>query len=259
MLENSILPEAIKSKLRTRFIGQRLIYYPSLTSTNDEAKREARQGAAEGTVIIAGEQTAGKGRIKRIWLSPEGSLAISVILYPSMVHLSSLIMLASLAVVFSIKAVTGLMPQIKWPNDILLNGRKVSGILIESEMRGSRVNYSIIGIGVNVNFRASGYPDIASIATSLSEEMGREVSLTDLVQQLLAEIERLYLALREGESLYEDWRDSLVTLGRRVQVTSGDSIYEGIAESVARDGALLLRQPGGQLTRIVAEDVTLRN
>jgi len=252
-------PALITDGLETKFVGRRVIYYPRLASTMEVAKRQARLGAAEGTVVIAGEQTAGKGRIGRVWLSPEGSLALSIILYPRLVYLPSLIMLASLAVVHSIEAATGLKAQIKWPNDVLVNGRKVCGILIESDVQGDTVVYAIIGIGVNVNLRLSDVPEISSFATSLSDELGRDVSLLSLIRRLLAEVEGLYLALLAGGSIYEEWRDSLVTLGRKVRVESGKNKYEGIAESVARDGSLLLRQANGSLTKIVAGDVTLRN
>ncbi len=258
MMEGDLSSESITSNLKTRFVGQRVLYYPLLTSTMDVARREAQQEAAEGTVIIAGEQTAGRGRIKRTWLSPKGSLALSVILYPKVVHLPSLIMLASLAVVHSIETVTGLKSQVKWPNDVLINGRKVCGILIESQVRGNTVGYAVIGIGVNVNLRLSDFPEILPIATSLSDELGRDISLLDVIQQVLVEIERLYLALLAGESLYEEWRDRLVTLGREVHVRSGETVYMGIAESVAKDGSLLLRHRDGSLVRIVAGDATLR-
>jgi len=259
MVDNSLSPAAITNNLETRFIGQRVIYYPSLTSTMEVAKREAQQGAAEGTIIIADEQTAGKGRMKRLWLSPRGSIALSVILYPDVAYLPSLVMLASLAVVHSIEAVTGLKAQVKWPNDVLIHGRKVCGILVESELRRDIVNYAIVGIGVNVNLRLADFPEILPIATSLSDELGREVSPLELIRRLLLEIERLYLALPAGESIYEEWRDRLVTLGRRVSVNWGTTSYEGIAESVASDGSLLLRHSDGSLTKIVAGDVTLRD
>jgi len=259
MTENNLLPASITNNLDTHFIGQRVIYYPSLTSTMEVAKQEAQLGAVEGTVVIADEQTAGRGRIKRVWLSPKGSLALSIILYPSVVNLPSLIMLASLAVVHSIGAVTGLRSQIKWPNDVLVNGRKVCGILIESSVRGNIVDYAIIGIGVNVNLRLSDFPEIQSIATSLSAELGRGVSRLSVIRRLLVEVEGLYLALQAGGSIYEEWRDSLVTLGRRVRVKSGKAVCEGVAESVAKDGSLLLRHSDGSLTKIVAGDATLRD
>ncbi|MBA7473705.1 Bifunctional ligase/repressor BirA [subsurface metagenome] len=258
MVENNLSPASITSNLGTNFVGQRVIYYPSLTSTMEVAKQEAQLGAVDGTVVIADEQTAGRGRIKRVWLSPKGSIALSIILYPSVVNLPSLIMLASLAVVHSIEAVTGLRSQVKWPNDVLINGRKVCGILIESSVRGNIVDYAIIGIGVNVNLRLSDFPEILSTATSLSAELGRDVSRLRVIRRLLAEVERLYLALQAGGSIYEEWRDSLVTLGRRVQVKSGKTVYEGVAESVARDGSLLLRHSNGKLSKIVAGEATLR-
>ena len=257
--EDSLSLASISKGLKTRFVGQRVIHYPSLTSTMEVAKREAQQGAAEGTVVIADEQTAGKGRLERVWLSPRGNIAMSIILYPSLSYLPSLIMLASLAVVRSIEAATGLKSQIKWPNDVLINGRKVCGILIESDVQGNTVNYSIIGIGINVNIRLADFPEILPIATSLSHELGRDVSRLSVIRYLLVEIEKLYLTLSTGGSVYQEWRDSLVTVGRRVRVTTGQAIYEGVAESVAADGSLLLRGSDGSLTKIVAGDVTLRD
>ena len=259
MAENNLSAASVTANLKTRFVGQTVIYHPTLASTMDVAKREAHRGAREGTTIIADEQTAGRGRTKRVWVSPRGCLALSIILYPGMLYLPSLIMIASLAVVRSIEAVTGLKSQIKWPNDVIINGKKVCGILIESDVKGNKVGYAIIGIGVNVNLRLSDFPEILPTATSLSGELGREISLLRLIQCLLVEVERQYLALPAGGSIYEEWRDSLVTLGRRVRVKSGKTIYEGVAESVARDGSLLLRHSDGSLTKIVAGDVTLRD
>ena len=258
-MESSSLSDSITYNLRTRFIGQRVIYYPRLTSTMEVAKQEAQLGAVEGTVIIADEQTVGRGRMRRIWLSPKGSIALSIILYPSFVYLPCLTMVACLAVVHSIEAVTGLRSQIKWPNDVLVNGKKVSGILIGSDIRRNTVNYAIIGIGVNVNFKPSDFPRLPTSATSLYSELGREVPLLDLIRHLLLEIERLYQALLAGDSVWEEWRDNLVTLGKKVRVESNKTVYQGIAESVARDGSLLLRCLDGRLIKIMAGDVTLRD
>jgi BirA family biotin operon repressor/biotin-[acetyl-CoA-carboxylase] ligase len=259
MGESSLSSIAITDNLGTCFIGQRVIYYPKLTSTMDVAKHEAQQGAIEGTVVIAEEQTAGRGRIKRAWLSPKGSIALSIILYPDLGYLSSLIMVASLGVVHCIEKVTGLKSRIKWPNDVLINDKKVCGILIESEVKGNRVDYAIIGIGINVNLRPSDFPEILPTATSLSHELGRDIPRLDMIRCLLAEIERLYLALPSGDSVYQEWRDNLVTLGKKVQISSDETTYEGIAESVASNGSLLLRHSDGSLTKIVTGDVTLRD
>ncbi len=255
---NSLSPASITNNLKTHFVGQRVVYYPTVTSTMDVARQKAQQGAVEGTIVITGEQTAGRGRVKRAWFSPKGSLALSIILYPSTLYLPFLIMLASLAVVHSIEAITGLKSQIKWPNDVLVNGKKVCGILIENEVRGNIVGYAIIGIGINVNLKLSDFPEIPPTATSLSDELGREVLLLDVLQQLLVEVEGLYLTLQTGGSIYEEWRNSLVTLGKEIQVKWGETVYEGIAESAARDGSLMLRRSDGSLARIVAGDATLR-
>lgn len=259
MTEDNLSSADITSNLKTCFVGQRTLYYPSLTSTMEIARQEAQQDAEEGTVIIANEQTAGRGRLNRVWLSPRGNIALSVILRPSMAHLHSLVMLASLAVVHSIEAVTGLKSQIKWPNDVLIGGKKVCGILIESQVQENRVDYAIVGIGVNVNLKPGDFPDISPTATSLSRELGREIPRISLIQNLLVEIEGLYLVMSAGESIYEEWRDSLVTLGKEVRVQFGDTIEEGIAESVARDGSLRLRLSDGSLAKILVGDVTLRD
>lgn len=255
-MEDILSPASITDNLGTCFIGQKVLYFPSLTSTNEVAKQKAQQGAGEGTIVVAGEQTAGKGRIKRIWLSPEGNIALSVILRPCIMYLPYLIMLASLAVVHSIEKITGMKSQVKWPNDILINGKKVCGILIESDVRGNIVDHTVIGIGVNVNLRPSIFSEMLPTATSLSHELGRDISCLSIIRCLLVEFEKLYLALSTGESIYEEWRDRLVTLGKRVNVRWGDIIYEGIAESVGRDGSLLLLHPDGRLTKVVAGDVT---
>ena len=191
MVENSLSPASITNNLETHFVGQRVIHYPSLASTMEVAKQAAQQGAVEGTVIIADEQTAGKGRMKRVWLSPKGNIALSVILHPTVAYLPSLIMLAALAVVHSIEVVTGLKSQLKWPNDVLINGKKVCGILIESNVRGNTVDYAIIGIGVNVNLGLNAFPEIQPTATSLSEDLGRDVQRLNVIRRLLVVIESL--------------------------------------------------------------------
>lgn len=277
MAESDLSTFLITSGLNTKFIGQNVIYLPVTTSTMNVAKEEARKKAPEGTVVIAEEQTLGRGRLKRSWIAPPGSgIAVSVILYPDVKALSYLIMVASLSVVESIRETTGLKAQIKWPNDVLLNGKKVCGILIENGFKGNAVAYAVIGIGINVNLKVSELPDISATATSLSDEMGRDVSRLAVVRNLLAAMEKLYLACtrtasargfstsastseaRTGDAVFRRWRDNLVTLGRRVKVTSPDSVQEGVVESVSPDGSLMLRKPDGTLVKIVAEDVTLR-
>jgi BirA family biotin operon repressor/biotin-[acetyl-CoA-carboxylase] ligase len=258
MAEPELTPEAIINGLDTRFIGQKVIYFPTVNSTMDAAKTEAQWGAPAGTVIITGQQTAGKGRLQRNWISPRGALALTVILRPNLDYLPYIVMLSSLAVTYSIEKQTGLKPQIKWPNDVLINEKKVCGILIQNDIHNSALQYCNIGIGINVNMRVQNYPEIVNLATSLSSETGKEVSKLAFVRQLLVEMDRLYEILPDGESIYEQWKNRLHTLGQRIQVTLDKKIYNGIAESVARDGTLLLRLSHGRLLKVTAGDVNIR-
>jgi len=247
----------IKEKLRTQFIGKRIIHYASVTSTMEIAKKLALEGAEEGTVVVADEQTSGKGRLGRRWLSPKGSLALSIIFYPSLEQLPQLFMMTSLAVVRAVSQLTGLKTVIKWPNDVLINNKKVCGILIENEVEDNRVKFALAGIGVNVNVDLSSFPDISALATSLSQELGGEVSLPDFVVVLLTEVERLYVLTQAGISPYPEWKDCLETLGKRISVKIGNMIEEGKAESVAEDGSLFLRRSDGSLTKVTAGEVTV--
>jgi BirA family biotin operon repressor/biotin-[acetyl-CoA-carboxylase] ligase len=259
MVVKNLSPELITRGLKTNCIGRKIIYLPSIASTMDIARLEALKGAVEGTVIIAGEQTGGRGRLKRTWLAPKGNIALSIVLYPDVASLPYLIMIASLAVVKSIESVTGIKGQIKWPNDILINGKKVSGILIENEVRGNKVGYSILGIGINVTLKANDSADIANTATSLKRESGVKGIYVKLIRKLFQEFDGLYVKLPEGKAIYEAWRDRLVTLGKPVKAQSGRQIIKGIAESVNEDGVLLIREEDGSLIKVEAGDVTLRD
>ena len=226
----------------------------------DAAKQAIREGEGEGTVVVADHQTAGRGRLDREWLSsPGGGILISIILYPEMEMLHRLTMAACLAVSRSIERVTGLQPAIKWPNDVLLEGRKVSGILSESDVSGEAVNYAIVGIALNVSLDTSTMPEIADTATSLKQVLGREVSRQQVLIALLHEFETLYLTLRRGESIQQEWLQRLETLGKNVTVRCGDEVQDGYAESVDEDGNLIIRRPDGELITVAAGDVTLRS
>ncbi len=258
MAEENTSLASITGKLDTKFIGKKVIYYPQLSSTMDLARSEARKGAGEGTVILADEQTSGRGRVKRSWLTPPGNIALSVILYPDVSYLPYLIMIASLAVVHAVESVTGLKAVIKWPNDILIDGKKVCGILIENEISGEKKTRAIIGIGINVNLGGFQVKDSSIPVTSLEKEINRTVAKIDLVKNLLEDMERLYLKLPNGEDIFQRWQDRLVTLGKRVVVQTGSETLTGLAESVDTTGALMLKLDDGSLTSIVAGDVTLR-
>ena len=255
-LADDLSPDSITRALDTRFTGRTVIHLAQVTSTMEAARSEALSGAAQGTVVITDEQTAGRGRLERSWLSPRGGIYLSIIMYPAVDALPYLIMVASLAVARAIKSVTGLQSQIKWPNDILIGGKKVGGILIESGLQQVTGDYAIVGIGLNANVSAAGFTGVALPATSLADEIGRDVSRLELVRKLLVEFERLYISL-PSEAVFQEWRSSLVTLGREVIARSGERVYQGTAEDVAIDGSLILRIKDGSKLKLAAGDVTL--
>ena len=250
---------AVEERLATHFVGRRLVYLTSTGSTMDDARREADSGAAEGTVVLAEEQSSGRGRFQRGWVSPAGkNLYLTLIMRPVLNRLRSLSIIAPLAVALAVEEVTGLRPRIKWPNDVLVEGRKLSGILIESEISGSAVEYALVGPGINVNFDIEESPEITAIATSIKRELGREASREELLAAFLNHFEALYEDAPKGDAVFEEWRSRLDTLGREVRVTFGDQVYEGAAEDVDRDGNLILVQPDGTRRTVEAGEVTLR-
>lgn len=240
-----------------------LVALPCTTSTNDVAKEMAHRGAPEGTVVVADEQTAGRGRMERRWSAPPGTcLLCSILFRPSMVpsQVNRLTMLCSMAAADAIEDVAGLEVSLKWPNDLVVrspNWRKLAGILTETGLEGERVAFVVVGIGVNVNVSAEVLPDLAPNATSILAEIGREVERAELLAALLANVETRYEGLRSGESPQAEWATRLVTLGNRVRVTTSDGLFTGLAEAVDENGALLLRMPDGTLRRLWAGDVTL--
>jgi BirA family biotin operon repressor/biotin-[acetyl-CoA-carboxylase] ligase len=258
-IEDDLSTTLLLGKLKTKLIGRNVLYYPVISSTMDVAKQAVKEGAVEGTIVIADRQTVGRGRFGRNWWAPpDSSILLSIIIYPRLEQLRHLNMAATLAVMQSIEKVTGLKPVIKWPNDVLIGGKKVSGILIESEVQEEGVNATVIGIGLNVNLEPSSNSEIAEIATSLWEALGRKVSRLEMLLSLLEAFEELYEALRSGERIDELWRYHLDTLGKQVAVKCGEQVLHGYAESVDDEGNLLLRRPDGGLLTIVAGEVSLK-
>lgn len=244
-------PPSIMNGRHDRTIGKRVIYYPEISSTADEGRRLALEGAEEGLAIITGEQKAGRGRMGRKWLcGPDSSLTFSVVLHPSLAQLPQINMIGSLATLRAIKKETGIEAAIKWPNDVLINGRKVSGVLVESIFEGSHLRATILSIGLNVNLNVGEFPEIASFATSLSNETGAKLERWDILATLLKEIEGLYLQLRSGQPVYEEWLAHVETVGKTVRVKTGDHFEEGLAEAIAPDGSITLRRHDGSLVSL---------
>ena len=211
-------------------------------------------------MVVAEVQTAGRGRLDRSWWAPPGSsLLLSLLLRPSVLPLQAqrLTMVCSLAVCDAIAEVAGLQAQIKWPNDVLVAGRKVCGILTELDVLEQRLRYAIVGIGINVNVDFTGAPRLMTPATSLSSEAGRAVPRLGLLCALLASIERRYTSLCEGRSFHQEWAQRMATLGHTVHVTGATERWSGLAVAVDEDGALLVRGKDGGVRRVLAGDVTL--
>lgn len=240
-------------------MGQRVVCYETIASTNDAAKQLAVEGAPEGTVVIAEEQTAGRGRHGRRWIAPAGSsLLVSCILRPSLspAELPLLLMASALAVAQAIQESTGLLVNLKWPNDIMLRDRKTGGILIETGLSGEAVDYAVIGIGLNVNVDLTGIPELASTATSISTELGKGASRLKILQAFLRCMEREYLLLQGGASPAPRWAGRLSQVGQQVEVDTPWGRETGRIEGVDADGTLVLLRTDGTVTQITVGDVT---
>jgi BirA family biotin operon repressor/biotin-[acetyl-CoA-carboxylase] ligase len=250
--------ESIGKGLTTAFMGRKVIYHGSIGSTNDVARELAAQGAPEGTLVITDEQTAGKGRLGRRWL------LMSTLFRPRFLapyQAQRLTMICSLAVVEAIEAETGLGAAIKWPNDIVVQGKKAGGILTELGATGERLDYVVVGLGLNVNLdfgAEEAMGELAATATSLSQELGREVSRLALLWRVLENVEGRYRRLQAGELPHDEWASRLITLHNKIIVDTPQGVVEGWAEGVDADGALILRTHCGEHQRVLAGDVTLR-
>ena len=248
--------------LQTEFVGRNFVYRPAIGSTNDEARRLARAGAPEGTLVVTDYQTSGRGRLDRRWEAPPGSsLLMSLVFRPNLAahQVQRLTMICGLAAVDAIEAETRLQVGLKWPNDLVVGGAKLGGILTEIELDGSRVDHVVVGMGLNVNLDPVQLPkDLLVAATSLSQVLGREVPRLPLLRELLRTIEVRYKALQAGQLPQAEWAARLVNLGQPVSVSAMDSRLAGMAEGVNEDGALLVRLPDGRLETVLVGDVTLQ-
>ena len=257
MATPNLVADAVRQGLYTHVVGRRILYYPVLSSTMDEAARLAEQGADEGTVVIAERQSAGRGRQGRSWVSQPGNLLFSVVFRPDIVRLPFISIIGGLATARAVRKTTGLIPEIKWPNDLMLGGKKAAGILAESTVVGENVCYAVVGIGVNVALDTSGTEEISAFATSVNAAAGREVERESLLRQLLLDLDDTYIQLGRGVSPIPEWSGLLENLGTRVEVTSGSETHIGLAEGVDDGGNLLLRLDSGQVLTMTAGDVTL--
>lgn len=259
---NSLHADDVISRLGdTRVIGRDVRVFNETTSTNDVVEKLARDGVREGVVVFAESQTKGRGRMGRKWVSPPGQgLWFSVLVRPpfSPDNATQLTVIAATAVARAIRDETSLTPQIKWPNDILVSGRKAVGVLTELAAEMDRIKHVIIGIGVDVNLTEFP-PELQSIATSLACEAGKTIQRAALAARILEELDRDYARICAGDfaGVAEEWEQQCVTLGRRVRIHIGARELTGRAEALDASGALLLRTDHGHLERITGGEVLM--
>jgi len=248
------------SRLNTKALGRRLHLFDELGSTQDEAKRLAEAGAPEGTLVIAERQTSGRGRMGRSWLSPKGKgLWMSLVLRPDMPVFCTpqLTLLIAVALCRSLRRQTGLDIGIKWPNDLLVNGRKISGILLESSAEEERLRHVIAGVGISVNLGPDDYPpELLPKAVSLMMAAGRPFDRTETAALFLESLEELYgIYLKDGfEPIRLLWEDCSVSLGKAAVLKTPQGTIEGVPVGLAPSGALRVRTADGTERSIISAE-----
>jgi len=256
-----LTPDLLRKRLKGTLFGKRVFHFFTTDSTNRVAMDLGFAGEPEGTVVMAEAQTAGRGRVGRGWHSEKGmGLYFTVLLRPKLAPAQAplLTILAGVSAHTAIAAQTGLVPELKWPNDLLLNGKKLGGILTEMHAEPNAVRFVIVGIGINVNQEK--FPtELGSIATSIRKESGRMSYRLELLVRLLAQFESDYnRLLREGPSFVVERFESVSSFakGRRVRVDTGAEWYTGVTAGLSPEGLLLVSRDNGALTTVIAGDVT---
>ncbi|WP_405157468.1 biotin--[acetyl-CoA-carboxylase] ligase [Paenibacillus sp. FSL H8-0283] len=262
---DSIDATGLQLALDTTVFGRKAVLLASTLSTQGDVLKLAEQGQAEGAVVIAEEQTGGRGRFGRQWFSPPGKgIWMSVLLRPDLPlqHTPQLTLLTGVAVCRAVRACSGADAGIKWPNDVLIDGRKVCGILLESTVEDHEVRYCIAGIGVDVNFDPEDYPeDLTPIATSLKMETGQSVDRTKLTAAILTELEQLYfLYQKEGFGVISAlWEALSVSMNREITVTNPHGVIEGKAIGLDPSGALIVEKHDGEHTLIISGEISWKS
>ena len=260
---DKLLPEEVLYRLGTRTLRGPIYHFETTPSTNDAAKVLGREGAAEGTMVLAETQTAGRGRLGRSWVSPPGlGLYVSLLLRPPLPpHELPLITLSTaVSVVRALTRAVGVTPGIKWPNDLILKGKKLGGILTEMETESDQIRYLVVGMGLNIN-NPDFPPELGGRATSLLQEEGRTFPRLTILKAWLEEFETLYgqFLARGFPDILEEWKRHSVTLGRYVTVRQGPRQIEGLAMGVTPDGALLLETARGEEVKVTSGEITLES
>ncbi|MDF2591343.1 MAG: biotin--[acetyl-CoA-carboxylase] ligase [Clostridia bacterium] len=262
---DSLQPQEIKGNINTEVIGQNLKFFDQVDSTNLYAKRIAEGGFLDGTVIMAEEQLNGRGRMGRNWVSPKGKgIWMTIMLKPKIkpADASKVTLLAACAVCKAIEEVSGLSPRIKWPNDIVLNGKKLCGILTEMNAEIDEINYLIIGIGINVNIDLEDFPqELQSIATSIKIEKGDRVVRKELAAAIINGFESYYKGFMNTGSIKDyinEYKEKSAVLGKEVKVTSSSMELQGTIVDISEEGQLQLKLHDGSIKEIISGEVSVR-
>jgi len=264
LIPADLAPEKIQDRLRSLLIGRPLHVVAEIGSTNDHVMAAGRAGAAEGLAVLADRQTAGRGRRGHSWASPAGiGLYTSILLRPSHspARVPLLTLVAGLGVAEAIEEIAGVASWLKWPNDVLVEGRKVAGILAEMASTDEQVSHVGIGIGINVNHGPRDLPEeLFPAATSLRLAAGRSIPRGELAAAVYSGLDRWYqvFCAEQIASILVAGRERSATLGRPVDVLADDERWHGLAVDLEADGALLVREECGELRRIIASDVSIR-
>jgi BirA family transcriptional regulator, biotin operon repressor / biotin---[acetyl-CoA-carboxylase] ligase len=245
-----------QQRLETRLSNHPFRFFPQVDSTNDLAREWLLHGAAQGAAVIADEQVKGRGRKGRYWHTPPGvALAVSVILRPRPDALHQITMLGALAIASTLTALGAVDVGIKWPNDVLLKGRKVSGVLVEAAWDNDQLRGVVLGMGVNIRVDFTD-TDLEQTAISIEPALGHPVDRADVLARLLHHVDTWTAKLGTTE-LFETWRSKLVTIGCPIIVHTPNGDISGTAEEVDREGALFVRDASHALQRIVAGDIEM--
>jgi len=262
--------------LKTGIIGSNIIYREEIDSTNNYAKKIASEGCKDGTVVVAECQTAGRGRLGRMWDSARNKgIYMSIVLRPEVApeDVQIITIAASIAVAEAIRDITGMEAAIKWPNDIILDGKKVCGILTEMSSEMEKVNFLVVGIGLNVNHSREDFPEeLANTATSLRiyaeqnstgtapAELDFRLNRSSLVKAVLTEMENVYCMVNNGntDEVVRQWKEYSVTLGKEVLITSKSAEYRGFAKDITKDGRLIVDCSDGVTREVMSGEVKVR-
>lgn len=251
----------MKRLIKSPIIGSDIRYLSDIVSTNTHAMELGAQGAGEGTIVIAEVQTGGKGRMGRAWISPIGNLFFSLILRPSVSphHAPLMTLVGAVAVATALGKLPGVKAGIKWPNDILVSGKKVCGLLTEMSAETDRIRHLVLGIGINCNMDLGLLPeDVRMHATSLLAASGKAVDRTQVLAVVLAELDRWYqVFLRDRQGILAAWKDLNVTIGRTITVSGAGEALSGIAAGIDNEGRLMVTLADGSTRTVAAGDVTI--